>query len=149
MTKHLKFDYLDASMVYNEKRHAETVMDELGIKYQHSTPQMVYDAWWFWNCENIPENLPPFITAQDWSPMDKIGYGLSREVAEKIRDYVSSENENRKKLVFIGENKQDCIKKYDEYFKDKQEIIKDILEIHNKDVNGKTRITIIYEIDQK
>ena len=94
MTKHLKFDYLDASMLYNEKRHAETVMDELGITYQHSTPQMIYDAWWFWNCENIPENLPPFLTVQDWNPMDKIGYGLNLETAEQIRDYVSIENKN-------------------------------------------------------
>ena len=88
MAKHLRFDYMEANLGCNETRHAQVVMKELGITYQHSTPQSMGDQFWFWNCENVPENLPKFITIADWNPMGKIGYGLSKEDAEKIRDYV-------------------------------------------------------------
>ena len=87
MAIHLSFNYLDASIGCNEQRHAEVVLKELGITYQHSTPQLMYDSWWFWNCENVPEKLPSFLTVQNWNPMEKIGYGLSVQDAEKIRDY--------------------------------------------------------------
>ena len=65
-------------------------MKELGITYQHSTPQSMGDQWWFWNCENIPEQLPAFLEVADLKPMECIGYGLSKEEAEKIRDYKSN-----------------------------------------------------------
>jgi hypothetical protein len=42
------------------------------------------DQWWFWNCENIPEPLPEHFSALDLDPMEQIGWGLSKEDAEKI-----------------------------------------------------------------
>lgn len=90
MAKHLRFDYMEAAMRCNETRHAQIVMKELGITYQHSTPQSMGDQFWFWNCENVPENLPKYITVADWNPMEMIGWGLSKDDAEKIRDYVGS-----------------------------------------------------------
>ena len=83
MSKHLRLDIgWDAPAA-----HAQVQMKELGITYQYSTPQSIGDQWWFWNCENIPKKLPDHITEADLDPMECIGYGLSLEDAEKIRDY--------------------------------------------------------------
>ena len=78
---------MTAGIDCNENRHAQTVMKELGITYQHAVPQSISDSWEFWNCENVPNELPPYLKQMDWNPMDRIGWGLSQEVAEKIRDY--------------------------------------------------------------
>jgi len=43
------------------KMHPQLAMKELGITYTHSTPQSIVDQWWFWNCENLPASLPPFL----------------------------------------------------------------------------------------
>jgi hypothetical protein len=87
MSKHLRFDVL-WSLYNNVKQdHPQKVMKELGITYQHATPQSIADQWWFWNCENIPEQLPPYLEVMDLNPMEQIGWGLSKEDAEKIRDY--------------------------------------------------------------
>ena len=85
---HLRFDYMTAQIDCNENRHAQKVMRDLGITYQDSTPQSLGEQFWFWNCENVPEQLPAFITELEVDPMKCIGYGLSKEGAEKIRDYV-------------------------------------------------------------
>lgn len=87
MSKHLRFDVSWA--LYNgvKQDHPQKVMQELGITYQHATPQSIADQWWFWNCENIPEQLPPYLEVMDLNPMEQIGWGLSKEDAEKIRDY--------------------------------------------------------------
>lgn len=67
--------------------HPQRVMKELGITYLHSVTQSISDTWEFWCCENVPENLPSGIEVKDWNPMDRIGWGLGQEMAEKIRDY--------------------------------------------------------------
>ena len=87
MKKHLRFDYMTASMDCNENRHAQEVMKELGITYQHSTPQSMGDQWWFWNCDNIPDELPEYLTELSLHPMECIGYGLSKEDANKILNH--------------------------------------------------------------
>jgi len=84
---HLRFDYMTAAMECKETRHAQEVMKELGITYKHCTPQSLGDQFWFWNCEFVPENLPEYITELTADPMEMIGWGLSKEDAEKIRDY--------------------------------------------------------------
>lgn len=86
---HLRFDYMTAQIDCNENRHAQIVMKELGITYQHSTPQTLGDQWWFWNCENVPAELPEYINELKADPMKCVGFGLSKENAEKIRDYDS------------------------------------------------------------
>ena len=91
MSKHLRFDVLWAAYNNVKQDHPQKVMKELGITYQHATPQIIADQWWFWNCENIPEQLPPYLEFMDLNPMEQIGWGLSKEVAEKIRDYKQSE----------------------------------------------------------
>lgn len=84
---HLDYCLLTAAMKDKENRHPKQVMRDLGITCQHSTPQSMGDCWWFWNCENVPDNLPSAISEVSRDPMECIGYGLSQEDAEKIRDY--------------------------------------------------------------
>lgn len=83
---HLRYD-LYGAFLEGDKRHAQETMRALGITYQHSTPQSMGDCWQFWNCENVPASLPSFIEEIKIDPMEMLGYGLSRENAEKIRDY--------------------------------------------------------------
>ena len=84
--KNLKLDVIGMYMS-GENRHPQQLMSDLGMKYQHSTPQSICDSWWFWNCENIPNELPEYISELKSNPMDCIGYGLSEENAIAIRDY--------------------------------------------------------------
>ncbi len=81
---HLRYSLLSAGFDCNEMRHAEVVMRELGITYQHATPQSMSDSWWFWNCQNVPETLPKYLSVLDIDPHKAIGFGLSKEDAEKI-----------------------------------------------------------------
>ena len=94
MTRHLNFDILyGAYNPENDPGHAKEAMEKLGITYQHATPQSMGDCWWFWNCENIPDPLPPYLSYADHlDPMKCIGIGLSQEDAEKIRDYIPGSN---------------------------------------------------------
>jgi hypothetical protein len=87
MAKHLKFDILWADYNNINQGHPKQVMKKLGITYQHATPKSIGEVWLFWNCENIPEILPPFLESVDIDPIKFIGYGLYKEDAEKIRDY--------------------------------------------------------------
>ena len=65
--------------------HPRKVMEELGITFFHATPQSLGDCWWFWCCENVPNELPSFLHKLDVQPELAIGYGLSKEEAEAIR----------------------------------------------------------------
>lgn len=84
---HLKYCIMEASMNCGVDGHPQKVMDVLGITYQASTPQSMGDQWWFWNCEGIPDKLPKYLTEMKNDPMECIGFGLSQEAAELIRDY--------------------------------------------------------------
>lgn len=83
--KNLRYDLIGAHMS-GEKRHAQEVMQKLGITYQHSTPQSISDTWWFWNCENVPEELPTFIVKLKTKPDEAVGHGLSEADAKAIKD---------------------------------------------------------------
>lgn len=83
---HLYFDIIGA-FKSGEEKHPEEVMKSLGISYQHATPQSMFDAWQFWNCENLPSSLPSFLEERNWNPMEYVGHGLTHEDAKKISDY--------------------------------------------------------------
>ena len=87
MVKHLRYDVSWAAYNNVKQEHPQKVMRKLGITYQHSTPQTMGEQWWFWNCVGVPDILPDFLTPLDLDPMEQIGWGLSKEWAEKIRDY--------------------------------------------------------------
>jgi len=76
---HLRF-----SMYDSPKGHPQQVMHDLGITYQYSTHQSIADQWWFWNCQNVPDQLPEYITVLNVNPYDAIGHGLSKDMADKI-----------------------------------------------------------------
>lgn len=78
---------MTASWEVNEMRHPQLVMKELGINYQVATPQSMADQWWFWNCENVPNELPVFLEELELDPNKCIGYGLSRQEADLITNY--------------------------------------------------------------
>jgi hypothetical protein len=84
--KHLRYSYYGATYD-NESRHASEVLKSFGITWQHCTPQSMGDQMWYWNCKNIPDQLPSYITPLLVDPMEKIGYGLDKAEAESIRDY--------------------------------------------------------------
>lgn len=86
MTTHLRFGMQSAYESGNTD-HPQEVMEKLGVTYQDATPQSMGDQWWFWNCENIPEKLPDFLSVLDIDPMDCIGWGLYEKDAVAIRDY--------------------------------------------------------------
>lgn len=104
----LSLDWLQ----YNNVPHDHPVkeMEKLGITYQHSVPQTMGNCWWFFNCENIPDPLPGFLTVLEIDPMKAIGFGLSKEEAEKISDFqvLDSQNENKsEKLINVHLSKKD------------------------------------------
>ena len=79
--------HLRYSMPIDLKKHPLEDMKDLGITYQHKTPQTIGEQWWFWNCENIPEKLPEYINKLVLDPFEAIGYGLDKEMADKISNY--------------------------------------------------------------
>lgn len=85
--KHLRYHYSIATRECGEYRHAQEVMKELGITYQIATPQTMGDQFWFWNCENIPEELPAYLTHLDLDPVKVVGRGLSLDEAKQIIEY--------------------------------------------------------------
>jgi hypothetical protein len=90
MAKHLLFDIGWATWNGVVQNHPQTVMRELGITYQHATPQSLADQWYFWNCENVPEKLPPYLKVIETNPELMIGYGLSAQDAHNIINYQKS-----------------------------------------------------------
>lgn len=62
MKQHLRLD------IRSSPGHAIKVMADLGITYQHATPQSMAEQWWFWNCENAPNPLPAFLSVLDIDP---------------------------------------------------------------------------------
>lgn len=76
---HLRLD-----MYVSFKVHPQEYMKELGITYQHATPQSIGDQWWFWNCENVPNVLPEALSWLKLKPMEQVGWGLSDKDAMNI-----------------------------------------------------------------
>ena len=84
----LRYCMMTAHIDCGETRHAQKVMQDLGITYKHATPQSISDAWWFWGCENVPEELPQFLkplndftTGEPIRPTEVVGWGLSAQDA--------------------------------------------------------------------
>ena len=80
----LVYDLMCANMDHKEMRHAQEVMKDLGITYHHATPQSMGDCWQFWVCKDVPKDLPEYLTEVKTNPMQHVGYGLTKEMAEEI-----------------------------------------------------------------
>lgn len=83
MKTHLRYDLGMGSPCPDE--HPQKVMKTLGITYQHATPQTLGDQWWFWDCENVPNPLPGYLSILNIDPHKAIGWGLSEQQAFKIK----------------------------------------------------------------
>ena len=70
--------------IYNLKVHAQEFMETMGIAYQHAVPQSMFDSWWFFNCENIPDPLPDCLKFMRSTPQECVGRGLSQQNADAI-----------------------------------------------------------------
>lgn len=70
-----------------ENRHPQDVMRGLGITYAIATPQSIFDSWWFWGCENVPETLPAYLTPLKRTPEQAIGHGLGPDDVAHLRQY--------------------------------------------------------------
>lgn len=55
---------LMAAQLAGETRHAEAVMQDLGISYRRAEPQPIADQWQFVGCENVPADLPAYLRAR-------------------------------------------------------------------------------------
>jgi hypothetical protein len=97
MSKHLCYNAYVASYEATPGGSIVDQMQSLGITYQHVTPQPMADSVWFWNCSNVPEDLPKYISYIELDPTKCIGWGLSEEDAKKIEEYENS-NKNNKQL---------------------------------------------------
>lgn len=65
--------------LYTAPKHAQLCMKELGITYQLAVPQSINDTWWFFNCENVPAELPEYLSVRDFGDLNTIvGFGLSQ-----------------------------------------------------------------------
>lgn len=102
---------MTAGMDCGENRHAKIIMEELGITYFHAVPQSMLDSWWFFDCENVPSELPKYISDMSNSnPMSYVGWGLSHQKASEILDRIKSEwicspprpNIPKLKIISIG-----------------------------------------------
>lgn len=80
---HLRYD-LWSAIDSGRGEHAQEVMRDLGIIYQRATPQSIAEQWWFWNCENVPDPLPSYLTPLGLKPREVVGYGLSEAMAAEI-----------------------------------------------------------------
>lgn len=82
MKRHLLVD------MYKAPKHAQECMRDLSITYQKAVPQSLLDCWWFFNCENIPEELPEWVEYFDIDPSLCIGHGLSSDDVESLKNGV-------------------------------------------------------------
>lgn len=62
--------------LYSIEVHPQDYMTQLGITYDHATPQSIADCWWFWNCKSVPDPLPIGLSILKISPEQAVGYGL-------------------------------------------------------------------------
>lgn len=81
---HLRYDCYGACVDSGEMRHPVDVVGELGITYLHAAPQGIVDQWVFWCCGNVPDELPSYIVPMDIELHACVGWGLSREDAERL-----------------------------------------------------------------
>jgi len=82
---HLRYCMYEKENHKTKEKHPQLVMKELGIEYQVSTPQSMGNQWWFWNCENVQNELPLFLTTLDKDPLLCVGNGLGPDEAIRIR----------------------------------------------------------------
>jgi len=59
--KNLRLNMIQYSFVDKIKKHPQEFINDLGITYKKCEPMPIGDCWLFFDCENIPNELPSFI----------------------------------------------------------------------------------------
>lgn len=79
-------NHLNFCMLKKPDGHPQKIMRDIGITYSKSTPDSMNDRWVFWNCKNIPHDLPKFLRLlpSGFDPLLMVGHGLSSEDAKDI-----------------------------------------------------------------
>ena len=67
----LSYSMTAATFQHNEKRHPQEVIKALGIEYEQAECFAIADHWVFYNCRNVPDELPAFITICRSKPPEK------------------------------------------------------------------------------
>jgi hypothetical protein len=81
--------------LYTAPKHAQVCLRELGVTYQLAVPQSMGDCWWFFNCENVPEELPGWISVRDFGDLNTlVGFGLSQKNADALIAAKATSNSN-------------------------------------------------------
>lgn len=97
--------YLDSysQSMARDSRHAEEVMKDLGIHYEYSRGSAALNGWIFWNCENVPDELPNWLKVRDGTTMDDVGHWLTKELAAEL---TKSANARLEMILSIGQRER-------------------------------------------
>lgn len=57
--------------ISDTNKHPQLIMKELGITYKRAVIQSLGEQWWFFDCENIPDNLPDYLEVLKLSPKNR------------------------------------------------------------------------------
>lgn len=80
--------------------HVPTAMSKYGFRFLFAVPQSMFDCWEFYCCEidDLPGGVFP-----KWADLEeigdqneRIGYGLSQEMADKCREWLAAAPEGGK-----------------------------------------------------
>ena len=60
--KHLRLCQRTAYDYFKKSIHPEIIVLNAAIIYKVAIPQSIADQWWFLNCNNIPDELPDYLS---------------------------------------------------------------------------------------
>ena len=75
--------------------HPIVAMKNLGITYQMSIPQTIADQWWFFCCNDVPTELPSYLSEfkKDNNFRSLIGLGLSEKDCIMLENYIKEKQQ--------------------------------------------------------
>lgn len=76
-----KWEYYTEEKTWNDTIQAT----ELGITYDKLVPQTIADQTWYFNCKNVPEELPNGWSVLEGDLEQFIGHGLSWEDVKELK----------------------------------------------------------------
>lgn len=70
---------------YDIKYNNTITAQDLGIDYSKAVPQTMGEQTWYFNCQNVPEELPDGWSIIEGELEKFIGYGLSWDDVKELR----------------------------------------------------------------
>ena len=81
-----KWEYYTEEKTWNDTIQAK----DLGITYDKSVPQTIADQTWYFNCKNVPEELPNGWSVLKGDLEQFIGHGLSWQDVKELKQEIES-----------------------------------------------------------